>query len=357
MTQLELFQKTMAHEYTGHFLFGCSFIPETLTQFRKRYNLPEDVSFEERFGAYEPRMVSLTPPDDIPQSERDFSGYFKDIEIPSNAFINGHGVLEIPGSLFHFTRYISPLRNITSVEECWSFPFEDHYGWSDEGMAQRVEEAHKNGKVAMGWAGHQYETAWQIRGYEQFLMDMIAEPAIPTYILGRIHDQVLKRFIALAKAGVDVIQSGDDVATQRSLIMNPETWRRFIKPLQKELYDVARAINPNVKIWYHSDGDISDILPELVEIGVDILNPVQPECMDLGWVKREFGKHIVFDGTIGTQTTMPFGSPDEVRKTIAENKKLYGYDGALIFSPTHVLEPDVPPENIMAFFEECAKEG
>ena len=353
MTQLELFHKTMAHEFTGRFLFGCSFIAETLRIFRDRYQLPENVSFRERFGTYEPCVINMNPPETMPQ--RDFTRYFKDIGIPPGAFINNLGVLEVPGSAFHFTRYISPLRKVASVEDCRDFPFADYYEWTDDGMAELVEEAHRNGNVAEGWAGHQYEDAWQIRGYEEFLMDMIAEPSIPIFILGRIHDQVLKRVIALAKAGVDVIRTGDDVATQRALIMNPELWRRFIKPLQKELCDVAHAINPKVKIWYHSDGDISSILPELVDIGVDILNPLQPECMDINRIKREFGNHLVFDGTIGTQSTMPFGSPDDVRRAVAESKKLYGYDGALMISPTHVLEPDVPPENIMALLEECVK--
>jgi len=357
MTQLELFKKTISHEYTGKFLFHCGFIAETFKKFRERYDLPENISFAEHFGTYEPWGVHLKPPTTHTLPEHNFTRYFKDMEIPPGAFINGLGVLEVPGSVFHFTRYISPLRNATSVEECRDFPFPDCYGWTDDGMSERVEAAHKNGKVAVMWVGGQYEPAWQIRGYEEFLMDMIAEPAIPHFILGRLHDQELRRFIAAAKAGVDVIHTGDDVATQRALIMHPDLWRRFIKPLQKELNDVAHAINPDVKILYHSDGDISEIIPELIDIGVDILNPLQPECMDLKWIKREFGKHLIFDGTIGTQSTMPFGTPDDVRRAVAESKKLYGYDGALMIAPSHILEPEVPPENVMAFLEECAKEG
>jgi uroporphyrinogen decarboxylase len=353
MTQLELFNKAVSREYTGRFLFRLNFIDETKEKFLERYGLPEDISFGERFGAFEPCAISLTPPDDLPR--RDFTRYFKDVDIPPNAFINHIGVLEIPGSKYHFTRYVSPLRNAETVEECRDFPFADYYGWSDEGMAEKVREAHLRGLVAVGGSGHQYEDAWQIRGYTEFLMDMVSNPQIPFFILGRIHDKVLKNVIALAKAGVDMIQTGDDVATQRALIMSPDMWRRFIKPLQREINEVAHAINPKIKMFYHSDGDISSILSDLAEIGVDILNPVQPECMDLSWIKKEYGRHFIFDGTIGTQSTMPFGTPAEVRRVIAENKRLYGYDGGLIISPTHVLEPEVPPENIMAFLEECYK--
>ena len=356
MTQLELFHKTMAHEYTGQYLFHCGFITETFRKFREYYDLPEDISFYDKFGMYAPYNIEMKAPD-FTLPAPDFMRYYKDMEIPANAYINHIGVLNVPGSAYHFTRYISPLRNVTSVTECRDFPFVDCYGWTDEGMADHVKEAHHQGRVAVMGVGGVYEEAWQIRGYEQFLIDMIDDPAIPFFILGRIHDRELKRYIAAAKAGMDVIHTGDDVATQRSLIMSPELWRRFIKPLHKELNDVAHAINPEVKILYHSDGDISNIIPELIDIGVDILNPLQPECMDLKKLKSEFGKHIVFDGTIGTQSTMPFGTPDDVRKKVAENKKLYGYDGALMISPTHVLEPEVPPENIMAFLEACADCG
>ena len=343
----------MSREYTGQFLFRLSFIDETKRKFLEYYKLPGDISFGEYFGVYEPRSVGLTPPDEVPRL--DFTRYFKDMHIPPNAFINRIGVLEIPGSKHHFTRYVSPLRNIDTVGECRDFPFNEFYGWSDEGMAEKVEAAHRDGKAAVGGAGHQYEDAWQIRGYEEFLMDMISNPSIPVYILGRIHDQMLKRVIAMARAGVDMIQTGDDVATQRAMIMSPEMWRRFIKPLHREINEVAHAINPKVKMFYHSDGDITCILADLADIGVDVLNPVQPECMDLGYIKREFGAHFIFDGTIGTQSTMPFGTPGDVRRVVAENKKLYGYDGGLILSPTHVLEPDVPPQNIMAYLEECRK--
>ncbi|MCL2741426.1 MAG: hypothetical protein FWE70_04865 [Oscillospiraceae bacterium] len=354
MTDLELFGKAMAHEHTGRFLFGCSFIPETFRRFRERYGLGEGLSMRDAFGTFEPHSVDLRKPGhELPR--KDFSRYFKGVDIPEGAWIGQNGVLNVRGSAHHFTRYVSPLRDVTGVEGCYGFPFADNYGWTDDGMAEEVRRARGEGKVTLTWVGHQYEEAWQIRGYEEFLMDMACDPAIPFYILGRVHEYALHRVIAAARAGVDIIKTGDDVATQRALIMSPDMWRRFIKPLQRDLIETAHAINPDAKVWYHSDGDISAILPELVEMGVDILNPLQPECMDLDWVKREYGRRLVIDGTIGTQSTMPFGTPGDVRRAVAESKERYGYDGALIISPTHVLEPEVPPENVMAFLEECAK--
>jgi uroporphyrinogen decarboxylase len=128
-------------------------------------------------------------------------------------------------------------------------------------------------------------------------------------------------------------------------------WRRFMKSRWVKVYAAARAIKPDVQIWYHSDGNVASIIPELIEIGVTILNPVQPECVDPLSVKRQYGDKLAIDGAIGTQTTMPFGTAGEVRDMIRERARTIGHDGAYIISPTHVLEPEVPLENIAVFVE------
>jgi uroporphyrinogen decarboxylase len=110
-------------------------------------------------------------------------------------------------------------------------------------------------------------------------------------------------------------------------------------------------------VWYHSDGNIAEIIPELIEIGVDVLNPVQPECVDVLEVKRRYGDRLVLDGTIGTQTVMPFGTPEDVRACVRGRVETLAGDGALILAPTHTLEPEVPTENVLAFAEACREYG
>lgn len=354
MTDLELFQATVKHEYTGKFLYGAGFIGEMLQKMIKATGLPNVSEIAQRYGLFVPVGVGMSPPEET--TKPDFSRYFADIDIPANAFINGLGVLEIPGSSYHFTRYVSPLRNATTLQEVTDFPFGSTEGWSDLGMAEAVETAHKSGKVANAWIGHMYEESWQIRGYEQFLMDMLACPEIPEYILDIKMNRNIIFAEAAARAGVDYITTGDDVANQRTLMFNKDQWIRFLKVRWAKVYEKARSVNPDIQIWYHSDGDISEIIPDLIEIGVTILNPLQPECMDVDRIKREYGKHLVFDGTIGTQSTMPFGTPQEVRERVREVKERYGFDGALIISPTHVLEPEVPVDNVLAFFEACSEQ-
>ena len=351
MNQLELFRSTVTHEPHGQFLYYAGFTAEAERKLRAHLNLPEDQNLYSYYQMYNPVNVTLKPPADIMSA--DFSSYFEDISMPDNAFINHLGVLETPGSLYHFTSYTSPLRNAETLSEIERFPYPNVDSYTSDHMFLDVEYAHQQGQVAGCSLMHMYEDAWQIRGYEPFLMDMISNPEICEYILDRIMNKNIKKAEAAARAGVDVIFSGDDVANQRSLMFAPDQWRHFIKSRWAKVYAAARSIKPDIQIWYHSDGNIMDIIPELIEIGVTILNPVQPECLNIQDVKKQFGRQIVLDGTLGTQTTIPFSSADEIRQVVASRKIDLGYDGALILSPTHVLEPEVPPENIVAFLEAC----
>ena len=133
--------------------------------------------------------------------------------------------------------------------------------------------------------------------------------------------------------------------------MSKELWRKWLKPRLLEVITAARSIKPDIHIFYHTDGKVDPVIPELIEIGIDILNPVQPECMDVYELHREYGKYLSFWGTIGTQTTMPFGTVKEVKEVARERIEKIGRFGGLVLGPTHSLQPDVPWENIVALFE------
>ncbi|MCM8771810.1 MAG: hypothetical protein NC922_01840 [Candidatus Omnitrophica bacterium] len=346
MTQLEIFKMTVNHKPHDKFLYYAKFTPYLKEKLCEKYGIKESEIYD-FFGFFNP--VYVQP--EIKKREIDFSKYYTDIEIPEGAFINSLGVLEIPAKYYHFTGYISPLRNAKSLKEIEEFPFPEPDDFSLGDMKNLVEEAHKNGKVAVCVVGHIYEDSWQVRGYEEFLIDMIEKPSFCEYILDKFTERNVKIAQLSAESGVDYIITGDDVANQRSLMFSKEMWKKFMMSRWKKVYDKAKSIKPDIQIWYHSDGNIENIIPELIEIGVTILNPLQPECMDIYKLKKEYGKYLVFDGTIGTQSTMPFGKPEEIKKLIKERKEKLGYDGALILSPTHILEPEVPIENIEAFIE------
>ncbi len=348
MNQLKVFKDTVEHKPCKEFLYYANFTEKVLEKMKKKTGLTSIEEIKEHLGMYQPHEFHLT------ESEVDtsiFKKYFKNKEAPENAFINSLGVLEIPGSIYHFTSYVSPLRNIKDLDEIEKFPFPEVKDYSVKDMKKQVEKAHEKNKVTVTWVGHMYESAWQIRGYEQFLMDMKTNPEICEYILDRLCEKNIEIARAAAKAGVDVIRTGDDVANQQALMFSKELWEKFIKTKWAKVYKEARKIKPDIQIWYHSDGNIKDIIPDLIDIGITILNPVQPECLDVEKINEKYGDKLIFDGTIGTQTTMPFSDPEEVKKVVRKRKKTIGKNGGLILSPTHVLEPEVPVENIMAFVE------
>jgi uroporphyrinogen decarboxylase len=135
------------------------------------------------------------------------------------------------------------------------------------------------------------------------------------------------------------------------MLMSVRMWRTWLRPRLARTIAAAREVRPDVLVFYHSDGDVSAIIPDLIEIGVDILNPIQPECMDPAALKRNFGDRLAFWGTIGTQSTLPFGSPDDVRREVRLRIETVGVGGGLFLAPTHVIEPEVPFENIAAFVD------
>jgi uroporphyrinogen decarboxylase len=351
LTQIDLFKATCNHKQLDKFLFYCDFTPSLYNRMMKLSGCIDMEEFEKKYYMFNKNLIFMKQPDGF--IKPDFSKYFADMNIPEGSKINPMGVLEVPGSVEHFTRFVSPLRHATTLKEIENYPFQTYDGWGVDSIPAEIEACHAKGQIASGYIGHMYEDAWEIRGYEEFLMDMYAEPDICHFILDKICEKNIVAAKAFAKAGVDMLVTGDDVASQIALMFNPDIWREFIKSRWAKVYAAAREIKPDIEIWYHSDGNIEVIIPELIDIGVTILNPIQPECVDVYKLQKEYGKHLVFDGTIGTQTTMPFGSADDVRKVIKERKEIFK-DG-LIISPSHVLEPEVPVENIMAFLEESAK--
>jgi uroporphyrinogen-III decarboxylase len=148
--------------------------------------------------------------------------------------------------------------------------------------------------------------------------------------------------------GVDMIWVGDDVGGQTGMMISPATWRRFLKPRLATFIAEIKALNPALKVAYHSDGTIYPIIPELIEIGVDILNPIQPACMDPEKVKREYGDRLSFWGSLDEQHTLPFGSPADVEQEVRTRLKTLGRQGGLILGPTHFVQLDTPLENFWA---------
>ena len=178
-----------------------------------------------------------------------------------------------------------------------------------------------------------------------------------TALLDKIFEYQMASGKILAELGADILWLGDDFGTQDSLILSPGIWREFFKPLYARLFSAYKEIKPDIKIAFHSDGNIEPLLPEFIEIGVDIFQAVQPKAIDPAHLKRKFGGRLSFWGTVDIQEVMPFGTPDDVFNEIKTRIETVGPGGGFILAPSHGIQPDVPLENILAFYEAAREYG
>ncbi len=193
-----------------------------------------------------------------------------------------------------------------------------------------------------------FETAWALRGYETMLTDLALKPDLAQRILDIPYQYHLAAAKKLTQMGVDMIWVGDDIGAQNAMLISPRMWRKFLKPRMANFIAELKSINPQVKVAYHSDGLIYPIIPDLIEIGLDVLNPIQPASMDPARLKREYGDQLCFWGSIDEQHTLPFGSAADVRAEVQTRLETIGKNGGLVIGPTHHVQLDTPMENFWA---------
>ncbi|UCH33523.1 MAG: hypothetical protein JSV65_13245 [Armatimonadota bacterium] len=327
-----------------------------------RFSPPMLERFRERTGADDPEtyydleLTYATGPDQA--APRDdaltvFAPYLPDL--PPGTTVDAFGRAFVPGGFYHFTRIVHPLREMKYAAELDDYPWP---AWPDEpsnALRAQVRKLREEDRLVVGGGGSIWEIAWQMRGMERLFLDMAENEPFAARVLDGITGAWCRTVRALAAAGVDMLRIVDDVGMQDRMLMSPAMWRAWLKPRLARLIQAARDINPVVFIQYHSDGWIEPIIEDLIEVGVDLLDPVQPECMDPVRIKQRFGDRLAFFGTMGTQSTFPFATPEELARVVRERVETVGAGGGLIIAPTHVLEPDVPWENVEAFLEAVAK--
>ena len=233
------------------------------------------------------------------------------------------------------------------------FTREDRY----QGARMLMEQYGEEYGIMAGVACTLFELAWYLRGMEQVLADMVGEKDFAHAYLDKLMGWIETAGRKFAQMGVDVIWIGDDVGTQNRMMISPAMFREFLKPRYAKLFAEWKRINPRVKIAFHTDGYVYPILADLVEIGLDILNPVQPKSMDPAKVKRDFGDHLTLWGTVDIQEVMPFGTVEDVAEEVRLRVRTAGKGGGLILSPAHNIQAEVPIENIFAFYNAAKEYG
>lgn len=196
-----------------------------------------------------------------------------------------------------------------------------------------------------------FEGVKYLRGITQSLIDIIADKDLINRILDILMDYHLKLGLKLIDRGVDIIWTADDVGAEHTMIISPELFREIQKPRMAYMIGELKKRNKNVKFAWHSDGYIEPIIDDLVEVGVDLLNPIQPESMDPSAIKKRYGKNIALWGTVSTQSTFPFGTAEDVRNEVRDRIRTCAPGGGFLLAPTHNIQLDVPFENIQAFYK------
>jgi len=338
MTSRERILTTLSHKEPDKVPKYIRFTPEMKVKVGEKIgtdNYEDYFGIEIRRAAFKSAKKSL-----------DFTRYYHDL--PQDTYFDDWGIPFVIGSAGHLKRELYPMAEFKTEQEISQYPWPDFMSsCRHEHLEEEVEKLHDKGYAVIGRlaensGGFIFETAWQLRGMDNLLVDFYDNPELASVLLDKITEINRQVSVRFAESGVDILWLADDIGLQKSTLMSLSMWRKWIKPLLMQVIDSVRHINPHIHIFYHSDGYIESFIPELIEVGVDILNPIQPECMDPVKLKKLYSDRLSFWGAIGVQTTMPFGTPADVRENVKEMIKGMGQGGGFIIAPTHFVHTDVP---------------
>ncbi len=252
-----------------------------------------------------------------------------------------------------------PLAYMEEPEELLDYPWPQVFdAGRTAGMRAEALQLRAQGKATavMGsWGGSTgiFEMSWYMRGMDNFLVDLMINRPFAEALLDiqlELHKRRWKLILEEVHDVADLVCIGDDLATQANLLISPDTYRTLIKPRQKELIDYIKTYT-GASVYYHSCGAIEPLVADLMEIGVDVLDPVQPSALDIERLKDRYGRQLAFFGGVDVQNVLPFGSPRDVKEEVLTRFRQMGENGGLILGPSHWIQTDTPWENIHAMYE------
>lgn len=262
---------------------------------------------------------------------------------------------------------IHPLPDARSIKDLDSYA-----GWPDMNDPTRVAHVRQAARhlaeqnqfaiMATPWLLFPFERAFAMQGMEVFLQNMALNPDFARALLERIADhckQLMGHFLEALGDDVDIIKIGDDLGTEKSLMISPKMYREMLKPIHADFISFIKE-RTKAKVFFHSDGDVAPLIEDFIEIGVDILNPIQTSAgsmSDLQSLKKRFGSKIVFCGGIDTQGILPFGSVEDVRQEVRRVMQILGPEGGCMIGAVHTVMNEVPPENVLAMVDAVIEFG
>ncbi len=321
------------------------FCPSQIDSFRKKFG-HED--YESHLGLSH-RKIEIP----VKRNFTDGQKHFPREILPDSTQFDDYGIGHSKGSelAFHMTRMHHPLKG-ADVEEIMNYPYPEVDQLRLAEFRKNINEIHESGLAAFGFMQMTvFEASWYLRSMEDLMTDMLTETREGTLLLDKITDFACSKAREYAAAGTDILSLGDDIGTQNSLMIDEFTWSTWLQPRLKRVIDTARKVKPDILIFYHSCGYITPFIEKLIDTGIDILNPIQPECMDFDEIHDRFGDRLSFWGTLGTQQLLPYGTREEVRRIALSRLEKCGSKGGIVIGPTHMVEPEVPWDNLLAITE------
>ncbi len=273
--------------------------------------------------------------------------------------INEFGMVMEQGPLYMQT-VVEPLRHASTVQDVLNHPMPDPYAEGRFDDAKKIIDTYKDTHFIIGDLElTMFEMSWHMVGLEKFLIDMAIGEDYVEVLIDRVKEFSIGIAKQLVELGVDAIWFGDDFGAQNGMLISPRMWRRVFKPRYAELWQEVKAMNPDVIIAYHTDGAVAPILGDLADIGMEVFNPVQPNVPghDPQELKDRFGDRIAFWGAIDQQHLLPEGTPEEIEADVAEKIRILGAGGGYMCAPAHIVQADVPLENLEAFIAAVKKHG
>jgi uroporphyrinogen decarboxylase len=262
------------------------------------------------------------------------------------------------GTYSEVTEY--PLEKAATVVEVERYPKWPKPEWFDyECIREQARQARATGKVVVFMGDRlnrcaQLKPAMYVRGVEQILVDLVINPDIARAIFRKLtafYTEYARRTLEAAAGNIDIFFTGDDFGTQDNLFMSVDLWRGLLKEGFRQFVDLGHTYG--CKVAHHTCGCVYPLVEELIDCGLDILNPIQPDTakMDYARIKQDFGNRISFHGAISIQKTMPYGTPDDIRREVKDRAERLAPNGGLIFCTAHNIQADTATENVLALFE------
>lgn len=254
-----------------------------------------------------------------------------------------------------------PLGDANSIEELKQHPWPEPDWWDFSSLPDIIKQLDEHQEYHIRFRiGSMFEPAWQLRGMEKFLMDLGTAPDIPLYIMDRlleVHLENTRKILDLAGDRIDMVYFYDDIATQQSLMLSPRMWRKYIRPRHAQIIEVAKSYG--TPVMYHCDGAIYRLIPELIDMGIDLLNPIQADIaeMEPQRLKNEFGDRLCFHGGIDIIETLPHGTSEDVASEVCERIRILGQNGGYILASSHHIQADTPLENILTMYDLKLRSG